>query len=632
MVFDSIEWLCRKLFAAGNHTAILVNADARKAYWAQGPSVPENYSSFNCDKLLDALHYVLFNTYVSFAGNIFLQTIGIPMGGNASPFIADLCLAVMEYRYMEGLVKSGLESIKNLAKKLSLNCRYLDDIGVLNFLGFDLVSKEIYHPSLILEGSNFGYHYDNFLDLSVRIFNGTFTIGIYHKVDDFNFEVINFPFPSSNIHSQVGYNAFYSQLVRYYRLCNNRTDFIARVKMLKIKLGRRGFNLQTLAKSFLKFCSAYPAPSKYGVHDGYALWELTTDKTLATSCYIFDHEAVRKLTKRCSVILRDICPRKTPITPSLDSPCSYDTQESTSNHESEVLNIYTSEFAEPIGLFNPAQHCYLNAVLQVLFRLREVDVGTFSVNDNEEGQLVKALYDSFESGSSVTMSQLKIDLASYNSFFDGMVQRDSHECLDRLMKILHEGTKSCLVDMDVSINSLESLTISYPKSLFQFTLKKSYTCRNCGMESSFFSQSSSLNVYPAISCGIDILIENSLTGTLIKKCGACDNDTSHRESLRFEYPPKVLTILLNRFEFLQNFRKLKTNITINKHLNFDDGVYDLVGLIEHHGATLSSGHYTSKLFYTDAAYNCDDHNISKFNNSIVLNSKLAYVVFYAKNR
>ena len=97
-------------------------------------------------------------------------------------------------------------------------------------------------------------------------------------------------------------------------------------------------------------------------------------------------------------------------------------------------------------------------------------------------------------------------------------------------------------------------------------------------------------------------------------------------------PPKVLTILLNRFEFLQNFRKLKTNITINKHLNFDDGVYDLVGLIEHHGDTLSSGHYTSKLFYTDAAYNCDDHNISKFNNSIVLNSKLAYVVFYAKNR
>ena len=206
---------------------------------------------------------------------------------------------------MERLVKSKIDSDLKLARSLSLNSRYLDDIGVLNFLGFDSISKDIYHPSLLLEGSSFGYHYDNFLDLSVRIFNNTFIIGIYHKVDDFNFEVINFPFPSSNIHSQVGYNSFYSQLVRYYRLCNNRIDFIARVKMLKLKLGRRGYNLRTLQKSFLKFCSAYPAPSKYGVHDGTTLWDQTVSHELITSCYLYDHDAVKKLTKECSVLLRE---------------------------------------------------------------------------------------------------------------------------------------------------------------------------------------------------------------------------------------------------------------------------------------------------------------------------------------
>ena len=631
VVFDDISWLCRKLFASGHHTAILVNADTRKAYWAQGPAVPENFKSFNCDKLLDALHYVLFNTYVSFAGNIFLQTIGIPMGGNASPFIADLCLAVMEYRYMEKLVKSKLDSNRELARSLSLNCRYLDDIGVLNFLGFDSIAKEIYHPSLLLEGSNFGYHNDNFLDLSVRIFNGTFTIGIYHKVDDFNFEVINFPFPSSNIHSQVGYNAFYSQLVRYYRLCNNRTDFVARVKMLRIKLSGRGYSLQTLRKSFLKFCGSYPAPSKYGVHDGFSLWEFTTDDILATSCYVFDHGAVRKLTKQCSIVLRDIRPKELITIPLNDSPPSPNTDVSSHSPESEILNIYTSEFSEPIGLFNPAEHCYLNAVLQIIFRLREFDVGMFSVNDNEEGRLVRMLYDGFRSNSSVVLSQFKIDLATYDSFFDGMVQRDAHECLDRLVKILHEGTKLCLVDMDVSMSSLDALTTSYPKSLFEFTLKKTYTCRNCGLDSFFFSQSSNLNVYPAIQSGIDILIENSLSGTLIKNCVSCNNDTSHYESISFEYPPKVLTILLNRFEFLQHSRKLKTNVTINKHLTFNSDLYDLVGVIEHHGNTLSSGHYTSRLYYPDAAYNCDDHNISNFNHSIVLNSQKAYITFYIRN-
>ena len=570
---------------------------------------------------------MLYNTYVSFAGNIFLQTIGIPMGGNASPFIADLCLAVMEYRYMEGLVKSKIDSNLKLARSLSFNSRYLDDIGVLNFLGFDHISKHIYHPSLILEGSNFGYHYDNFLDLSVRIFNNTFIIGIYHKVDDFNFEVINFPFPSSNIHSQVGYNAFYSQLVRYYRLCNNRTDFIARVKLLKLKLGRRGYNLRTLEKSFLKFCSAYPAPTKYSVHDGNVLWELTVSFELTTSCYSYDLDAVRKLTKACSVVLRDIFPRDR-VTD--DISIVTDVGDSVSTSDSDMITISTSQSEEPIGLYNPAEHCYVNAVLQILFRLRGVDVGPLCIRDCDEGRIVKALYDCFESKSSVDLSQFKIDLATHDSFFDGMTQRDAHECFDRIVNILHEGTKLCLIDMDVSLNSLESLTTSYPKSLFHYTLKKLFTCRNCRRESSFYSQSSTLNVYPTISSRISLLVENCLTGTLMRFCNNCNIDTSHYESVSFDDPPKVLTLLLNRFEFLRQIKKLKTSITIDKHLNIGSGIYELVGFIEHHGETPSSGHYTSRLFYSDSAYLCDDRCISKFNHSIDLNSKLAYVVYYAR--
>ena len=221
-------------------------------------------------------------------------------------FIADLCLAVSEFRFMDSLVKSKLDVDKKLSQSLSLNSRYLDDIAVVNFLGFHSIAKRIYHPSLILEGSNFGYHHDNFLDLNVRVFKERFIIGIYHKVDDFNFEVINFPFPESNIHSQVGYNAFYSQLVRYYRLCNNRTDFIARVRMLRTKLCGRGYNLNSINKSFLKFCSSYPAPSKFGVCDGYRLLDLVEDTSLVDSCGVDDQCMVKKLTRPCSVMLHEM--------------------------------------------------------------------------------------------------------------------------------------------------------------------------------------------------------------------------------------------------------------------------------------------------------------------------------------
>ena len=60
------------------------------------------------------------------------------MGGNASPFIADLCLAWAEYRFMVELVKSKDPVDYKLARTLSNNSRYIDDISVINFLGFAL--------------------------------------------------------------------------------------------------------------------------------------------------------------------------------------------------------------------------------------------------------------------------------------------------------------------------------------------------------------------------------------------------------------------------------------------------------------------------------------------------------------
>ena len=150
-----------------------------------------------------------------------------------------------------------------LCKLLSNNSRYIDDISVLNYLSFGELSKRIYHEELILEESSFGYHYDHFLDLNIRIFGGKFIVGIYHKVDGFDFEVIIFPFPESNIHSKVGYNCFYSQLIRFFRLCNNVTDFSIRVRMLYFKLSGRGYSGSILKRYFLKFCGRYPVDLKY---------------------------------------------------------------------------------------------------------------------------------------------------------------------------------------------------------------------------------------------------------------------------------------------------------------------------------------------------------------------------------
>ena len=88
-------------------------------------------------------------------------------------------------------------------------------------------------------------------------------------MDDFNFEVISYPFPDSNIHSSLGYTTFYSQLIRFHRLCNNKSDLLFRAKLIFQKLINRGYKFNLLRSFFMRFINKYPVEIKYGVqrHD-----------------------------------------------------------------------------------------------------------------------------------------------------------------------------------------------------------------------------------------------------------------------------------------------------------------------------------------------------------------------------
>ena len=54
-----------------------------------------------------------------------------------------------------------------------------------------------------------------FLDSDITIEENRFITKIYHKVEDFDLEVVSFPFPTSNMSDNITYNSFYSQLVRF---------------------------------------------------------------------------------------------------------------------------------------------------------------------------------------------------------------------------------------------------------------------------------------------------------------------------------------------------------------------------------------------------------------------------------
>ena len=53
------------------------------------------------------LEYIIDNIFVEFGGRIFQQTIGIPIGTNYAPLLADSFLYSYEADFVQSLIKAG---------------------------------------------------------------------------------------------------------------------------------------------------------------------------------------------------------------------------------------------------------------------------------------------------------------------------------------------------------------------------------------------------------------------------------------------------------------------------------------------------------------------------------------------
>ena len=72
--------------------------------------------------------------------------------------------------------------------------RYLDDLLNIDNPYFEGMVKQIYPPELQLNKANNTDTEAPFLDLHLSITNGFVSSKIYDKHDDFDFDIVNFPF------------------------------------------------------------------------------------------------------------------------------------------------------------------------------------------------------------------------------------------------------------------------------------------------------------------------------------------------------------------------------------------------------------------------------------------------------
>ena len=87
--------------------------------------------------------------------------------------------------------------------------------------------------------------------------NGFASSKIYGKRDDFDFDIVNFPFLDGDVPCRASYGVYMyiSQLIRFARVCNHVSDFNARNKCLTAKLLQQGLliGIINFEKHFLNF-------------------------------------------------------------------------------------------------------------------------------------------------------------------------------------------------------------------------------------------------------------------------------------------------------------------------------------------------------------------------------------------
>ena len=155
----------------------------------------------------------------------------------------------------------------DVIKAFNLTSRYLDDLFNIDNPYFEGMLNQIYPPELQL---NKAIPLDTeapFLDLHLSISNGFVSSKMYDKRDDFDFDIVNFPFLDGDVPRRPSYGVYISQLIRLARVCSHVDDCNSRNKCFKTaKLLKQGYRYYKFRKAFSKFYRRhYELISKFSV-------------------------------------------------------------------------------------------------------------------------------------------------------------------------------------------------------------------------------------------------------------------------------------------------------------------------------------------------------------------------------
>ena len=157
------------------------------------------------------------------------------MGTNWAPLVADLFLFCYERDFILSLSEDNQSDVIEAFNSTS---RYLDDLLNIDNNFIDSMVNRIYPSELQLNKANVSDIEASFLDLHSSISDGFVKTKIYDKRDDFDFDIVNFPFLDGDVPRSTSCGVYISQLIRFARVSSYVDGFNTRNKVLTAKLLR----------------------------------------------------------------------------------------------------------------------------------------------------------------------------------------------------------------------------------------------------------------------------------------------------------------------------------------------------------------------------------------------------------
>ena len=204
----------------------------------------------SCRELCSSIDFLIDIIYVRFGNSVFRQVVGIPMGTNSAPLLADLFLHTFEYDFMLTTMKQDMTK----AVSFGYTFRYIDDLFSVNNDSSEEYISSIYPSELELKDTTMASNEVCYLDTRIKQGDDSTPnhISVYDKRDDFDFRIVNFPHMDSNIPANPAYGIYISQLVRYARICTSKADFLHRLRFETFLLFIPSFNYLT-PSSYIHF-------------------------------------------------------------------------------------------------------------------------------------------------------------------------------------------------------------------------------------------------------------------------------------------------------------------------------------------------------------------------------------------